>query len=42
MVKEVEIVKGYFKIVIKVFFSCRWIGESEVARLARANYYLIA
>jgi hypothetical protein len=27
MVNEVEIVKGYFRIVVKVFFSCRWIGE---------------
>jgi hypothetical protein len=27
MVKEVEIVKGYFKIIVKVFFSCKWIGE---------------
>ncbi len=40
MVNKLKILKGYSKNNCKgLSFSCRWVGEIEVPRLARSSYF---
>jgi hypothetical protein len=40
MVNKLKILKGYSKNNCEAFsFSCRWVGEIEVPRLARSSYF---